>query len=148
MKTMEMEMSRARSFAKFRNLDRGRRRLVLRAAASVTAASAAIACLPFRRAIRFGSVPVSTRSEHRVDDWLWAVEAVARRLPWRTMCIEKGLALQRLLRRDGIDARLHYGARHVPPERKLEAHVWVTVAGRSVLGGEEAAGFAEIASYP
>ena len=140
-------MSRARSFAKFRSLDHGRRRLVVRAAVSVTAASAGIACLPFRHAIRFGSVPVSAQSELRIDDWLWALEAVARRLPWRTMCIEKGLALQRLLRRDGIDARLHYGARHVAGG-KLEAHVWVTVAGRPVLGGEEADGFAEIASYP
>lgn len=142
-----MQMSRAWSFAKFRSLDHGRRKLIVRAAVSVTAASAAIACLPFRRAIRFGSVPVSGRSQHSTDDWLWVLEAVARRLPWRTMCIEKGLALQRLLRRDGIDARLHYGARHAAGG-KLEAHVWVTVAGRSVLGGEEAAGFAEIASYP
>ena len=141
-----MEMPRTGSFAKFRSLDLARRKLILRAAVSVTAASAAIACLPFRHAIRFGSVPVSERSEHSVDDWLWAVEAVARRLPWRTMCIEKGLSLQRLLRRDGVDARLHYGARH--DGGKLEAHVWVTVAGRPVLGGEEADGFAEIASSP
>jgi len=64
------------------------------------------------------------------------------------MCIEKGLALQRLLRTSGTDARLHYGARHDPVSGRLEAHVWVTVDGRAVIGGEEAVGFAEVASYP
>jgi hypothetical protein len=70
------------------------------------------------------------------------VEAAARRLPWRTACIQKGLAVQRMLRSSGIDAVLHYGARHRPVTGKLEAHVWVTVDGRAVAGGEE------IASYP
>jgi hypothetical protein len=64
------------------------------------------------------------------------------------MCSEKGLAAQRRLRRGGIDARLHYGARHDPASGKLEAHVWVTVDGLSVVGGEEAKDFAELESYP
>ena len=83
-----------------------------------------------------------------MEDCLWAVDAAARRLPWRTMCIEKGLAVQRLLRRNGIDARLHYGARNNAYRDRLEAHVWVTVDGRAVIGGEEADDFAELASYP
>jgi len=122
--------------------------LLMRAGLMVSAASAAVACLPFRRAIRFGSVDLSRRGGDRPEDCLSAVEAVARRVPWRTMCIEKGLALQRLLRTSGTDARLHYGARHDPVSGRLEAHVWVTVDGRAVIGGEEAAGFAEVASYP
>jgi hypothetical protein len=64
------------------------------------------------------------------------------------MCIEKGLAVQRLLRSSGVDARLHYGARHAPKTGKLEAHVWVTVAGEVIFGGEEAAAYAELARYP
>lgn len=69
-------------------------------------------------------------------------------MPWRTMCIEKGIAAQRLLRRAGLDARLHYGARHATDSGALEAHVWVSVADMIVIGGEEAPNFAEIAIFP
>lgn len=82
------------------------------------------------------------------EECVWAVEAIARRLPWRTVCIQKGLAVQRLLRSSGVDAILHYGARRAPDSGELEAHVWVTVAGEAVIGGEEAVGFAEIAAFP
>jgi hypothetical protein len=64
------------------------------------------------------------------------------------VCIEKGLVVQRLLRGGGVDAILHYGARHNPDTSRLEAHVWVTVDGESVIGGAEATGFAEVAKYP
>jgi hypothetical protein len=64
------------------------------------------------------------------------------------MCIEKGLAAQRLIRGSGADAILQYGARHHPDSGRLEAHVWVTVDGRAVIGGREAECFAAIATYP
>ena len=78
---------------------------------------------------------------------VWAVEAAARRLPWRTMCIEKGLAAQHLLRKSGVDARLHYGARHNPDCGKLEAHVWVSVDGKTIIGDQSPLQFAELATY-
>jgi hypothetical protein len=53
-----------------------------------------------------------------------------------------------MLRKRGIDARLHYGARTVPHSGELEAHVWVTVGREAVIGGAEAANFAEVAGYP
>ena len=79
---------------------------------------------------------------------LRAVRAAAQRLPWRTMCIEKGVVAQRMLRSSGVEAILHYGARHDPVFGRLEAHVWVSVGGAAVIGGEEAAGFREIAAFP
>jgi len=114
----------------------------------LTIASAAVALLPFKRAVRLGAVPLGPRRSIEIDDCTWAIEAAARRLPWRTVCIEKGIALQRLLRSRGIDAILHYGARHHPDSGKLEAHVWVSAGGKAVIGGEEAAGFVEVAAYP
>ena len=53
-----------------------------------------------------------------------------------------------MLRRRGIDARLHYGARNDHSAGNLEAHVWVTVDGVVVIGESEAGRFAEIAAYP
>ena len=128
-------------------LPRDRQRLLVRALVLLTLISAAVAWLPFDRAIRLGSVPLGRRRAN-AEDTVWAVEAAARRLPWRTVCIEKGLALQRLLRSAGVDAILHYGARHHPIDGRLEAHVWVSVADRAVIGGEEAPQFAAIATYP
>jgi Transglutaminase-like superfamily len=135
-------------FVRLRRLSGERKRLLLRATALLGLASIAVALLPFRRAIRFGSVPVGARQSSSVEEIAWAVEAAARRLPWRTVCIEKGLVVQRILRGAGLNAILHYGARHHPDNRKLEAHVWVTIDGRIVIGGAEAPDFALVASYP
>ena len=100
---------------RYRRLSSEQRRLLSRSVILLTAASAAVALLPFRRALAIGSVAIGKHGD-AVDpfDCVWAVEAAARRLPWRTMCIEKGLAVQRMLRLSGVDARLHYGARHHP----------------------------------
>ena len=104
--------------------------------------------MPFRYAIRFGSVPLGRRNAISAKEIASAVEASARRLPWRSVCIEKGLVVQRMLRLAGMNAILHYGVRHHPKSSKLEAHVWVTVDGRTVIGGAEASDFAPVATYP
>ena len=133
---------------RLRRLGAERLRLLIRAGVLLTVVSVSVALLPFRRAIPFGSVPLGNRRRPDAKEIVWAVEAAARRLPWRTMCIEKGLVVQRMLRSGGVDAILHYGARHHDETRKLEAHVWVTVGDRVVIGGEETAGFAEVAAFP
>jgi hypothetical protein len=140
-------MTSAGPFVRLSRLNPERRRLLLRATFLLAVASTGISVLPFRRAIRFGCVNVSDGSAS-IDDVVWAVEAAARRVPWRAMCIEKGLVAQRMLRSSGIDAVLHYGARHNQDGGKLEAHVWVTVGRQAVIGGAEAAGFAAVARYP
>ena len=114
----------------------------------LTGASVGVAVLPFRIAIRFGAVRLGRRSDASEEDAVWAVETASRLVPWRTVCIQKGLATQRILRAAGSDAILHYGARHASNAGKLEAHVWVTIDGHDVIGGEEAAAFAELAAYP
>ena len=133
------------SILKLRQLGTQRRRLLLRAAGWLVIASLAVALLPFSKAIRLGSPSVGGRVTVSVEDVIWAVRTAGRRLPLRTLCIEEGLAVQRMLRAGGIEAILHYGARQ---GRTLEAHVWVTVDGTTVIGGEQAPGFAPIASFP
>lgn len=139
---------RSGSLVRFQQLGSERRKLLVRAILTLWAASAAVALLPFRWAIRFGAVPMDSNPalKMRLEDCVWAVEAAARRTPWRAMCIEKGLAVQRMLRKSGIGATLHYGARQFDGE--LQAHVWVTVDGRSIIGGDQAEDFAEVATYP
>ena len=123
--------------------------LLMQAGVTLGLSSAAVALLPFKRALGYGSVEVfRRRGPVSVADCVWAVEAAARRAPWRALCIERGIAVQRLLRKRGVDALLHYGARHEPGSGRLQAHVWVTVDGHAVIGGEEAVGYSEIASFP
>ena len=133
---------------RWQRLSGTQRRLLVRAAGLLGIAWAVVALLPFRIGIRFGSVPLGSPAVIALEDVVWAVEAAGRRLPWRTVCIEKGLVAQRILRSSGIDAALHYGARHHPDTGRLEAHVWVTVDSRAILGGAEAPDFAPIAVYP
>ena len=137
-------------FERFRHLGRERQSLLIDAICELALASASVALLPFRRAIVRGSRPLSaaSRTPVTIETVVWAVEAASRRMPWRTVCIEQGLAAQRMLRRRGIDARLHYGARNDHSVGRLEAHVWVTVDGVVVIGESEAGRFAEIAAYP
>lgn len=66
-------------------------------------------------------------------------------MPFRALCFEQGLTLQRMLRSRGRDACLHYG---ISPGEPLEAHVWVSLDGVIVCGGEEAKRFAEVGRWP
>ena len=143
----DVVMLSAGSLARLRRLDGRRRWLLLKAAGLLAVASATVAFLPFRRAIRFGCVARGDR-QVAIDEVVWAVEAVARRVPWRAMCIEKGLVVQRLLRSGGVDAILHYGARHRSDSGRLEAHVWVSASGESIMGEEGSVDFAELAAFP
>lgn len=122
--------------------------LAVRASLSLTHVSVLLAILPFRLAIRSGSRLLGRRNDMGIEDIASAVTMAARLLPWPTLCLVKGLACQRMLRSAGIDAILYYGARHHPETGVLEAHAWVVVDGKAVIGGAEAAGFARLATYP
>jgi hypothetical protein len=140
------QVASARSGTKRRKLAR-HLLLLLRAGTTLARARLALLTRSFDRAIRFGSVPLGApNSVGGAGDIAWAMQAVGRRAPFRAKCIEQGLAAQRLLRRSGLNAILHYGVRQ--DSEKLEAHVWVTLDGSDVIGGAEAVHFREVASYP
>lgn len=77
----------------------------------------------------------------------WAIVACARRVPWRALCFEQGLAAQFMLRRRGIASVLYYGA---APDTKqgLSAHVWVRDGNVDVVGCEVASAYAVLATFP
>lgn len=135
------------AIARFIGLDRRRKVLIVAATLALGAMSAALRLLPFRTAIRLGSVALGTGPAGDPGDLVWAVRAAAPRVPWRAKCIEQGLALQWLLRRRGVPARLHYGVGRGDAEA-LTAHVWVSLDDEVILGGEELARFGEVAVYP
>ena len=124
--------------------------LLVEAIAALAAAAAAIRFLSFGRAVSFGAVPLGEPRENPTglaDELLWAVEAAARIVPFRTVCFQQGLALQRMVRRRGIDARLHYAIGKDETDR-LAAHVWVSVDGRALIGEQHDNIFMTVATYP
>lgn len=143
----------ASDFRRLNELGRDDRALLLEAAAGLLVASLAIRLLPFRtlagrlagHAPDNGGRSIGRGAE--IGRVTWAVEACARRLPWRIVCFQKGVAVHRMLLRRGIASTLHYGVAQ-KPERGLSAHVWVTHQGDPVIGGEEAVGYACLATFP
>jgi hypothetical protein len=146
-------MSLASDLRRLKELGWRDRLLLGETVAVLAAASFAIRLLPFRKVVgavtqgRVAPNETADRGSHEIGRVRWAVEACARRLPWRIVCFQKGLALQSLLRRRGIPAALHYGVAQ-DPERGLSAHVWVTYGGRAIIGGDEAAGYTCLATFP
>ena len=134
---------------RFRSLAWRERLLLGEALAALALASLAIALLPFR-AVAAAASRGRARGEadaETVDAVRRAVEAWARRVPWRAVCFQRGLAVHWMLRRRGIGSLLHYGVRQ-GEDRKLAAHVWVSAGGRDAIGGKEAAGYACLATFP
>jgi hypothetical protein len=132
----------------------GENRLLLaEAAGALLLASVAIRILPFRKVVEFAaSEPTQRQAEtvatlREIKRLRWAVEACAKRLPWRIVCFQKGLALHKLLLRRGIPTLLHYGVAQ-DAERGLTAHVWVTHEGEAIIGGEEAVRYTCLATFP
>jgi hypothetical protein len=70
------------------------------------------------------------------------VGAGAARLPWHPSCLRQALAAQRMLRRRGIPSRLHLGV-----IAGGEAHAWVTVGDRAVIGGGGSDRFVPLAAF-
>ena len=139
------------SILRLARIGRQRRRLLAEAVFEVSLASAAIALAPFRRVVAFGARPLGKPSTAEAGETIalarWSVEAAASLLPWRALCFQQGLALQRMLRRRGIPAQLYYGIGK-GDDGAIAAHVWVAADNAIAIGGEAAAGFATVAIFP
>jgi hypothetical protein len=146
-------MALARSYRLFWSLPARRRWRLAEAFAFLGFASFLIWCLPFRSVMRIAAAVPSLPGSRKPDagtliaDLRWALEAWARRVPWRAVCFQKGLAFHMMLRLRGIASVLHYGVKQ-SLEKGLEAHVWVTHGADPVIGAEAAQGFACLASVP
>ena len=136
---------------RLRRLEPGDFALLFEAFVALMVCSAAIGLLPFRLVGRLASRPVRVPPPHEhsrlTDKVTWAVAACARRVPWRTVCFQQGLAVQIMLRRRGVASTLYFGAAR-DEDRGLAAHVWVRLGGRDVIGCEVAERFAVLASFP
>lgn len=90
---------------------------------------------PGRQDENRGALPPEARVPRRVGR---IVGKVARRLPFRALCLPQAMAAQWMLRRRGVRSQLVFGARRgTAPDRALEFHAWLIVAGECVIGAGE-----------
>jgi Transglutaminase-like superfamily len=128
------------------------RRLAIAAEAfaALALASGLIRLFTFRRVAAMAAkgrttAPIADAATAR--DIGWAVAAWGRRVPWRAVCFQQGLAAQLMLRRRGLATALYYGARH-DEQGKLVAHVWVRSGGIDVIGCQGADAYGLLAVFP
>jgi hypothetical protein len=72
--------------------------------------------------------PLPADVDARIDVTVQMIHLAAARLPLRSACLSRSLALSTLLRAQGIPADVHLGVR--PTDQPLDAHAWVEFAGR------------------
>jgi hypothetical protein len=138
---------------KFRRLPWHDRLLLLEVIFWLAIAGFAITVLPFRHIGRLAARPIRQpesplqKQITAVQRIRWAVVTCARRVPWRAMCFEQGLAVQIMLRGRGIPSVFYYGAAP-DDQRGLCAHVWVCYGDVAVIGGEIASRYAVLATFP
>ena len=114
---------------------------------ALAAAAIRLKTMPFERVMR-ATAPHGPRNlaDSEMDRLVWAVAAARRRSWLRAVCIESALALRSMLGRRGVASALHYGIRNDEGEG-LQAHVWLSVSGTIVIGGETAEQFSEVATF-
>lgn len=137
---------------RFARLSRSKQLVLAEGFVMLGLASAAIRLLPFRRVVAAaglwsGATRARGWSDGTVCTVQWAIRTCAKRVPWKAVCFQRGLALHLMLRRRGAASVLHYGVSQAGIDG-LSAHVWVSLDGRDVIGGEQAPGFTCLASYP
>jgi hypothetical protein len=132
---------------RFWQLERARRTALMEAAWSLAAAQIATRLLPFRwLAPRLGrlaaspaapelsaSLGLSAEQALEAQRVGWAVQKLARYLPWDARCLAQAVAAQWMLRRRGLPGTLYLGVDR-GQERWLEAHAWLRCGGQFVTG--------------
>lgn len=79
--------------------------------------------------------------------WARRVERAANRLPGRSKCLPKAMALQWILRRNAIASRLVIAIHKTDRQHDHSFHAWVEVGGEMVIGHCDRASYSCMASF-
>ena len=119
---------------RLRSLDRGLRRVLLRALWLVLLIRIGLWILPSRtlhRAVAARALRRRIRRPHSVEQITWAVTAAARRVPQAT-CLTQALAAMVLLAANGHPATLRFGVA-ISAGGGLRAHAWIDSGEKTIL---------------
>jgi hypothetical protein len=71
------------------------------------------------------------------------INGLSVRVPWPATCLVKVLAANKMLLKRGIPHTIHFGVKK-SAAGEMEAHAWLSVNNRVVIGGENLLDFKEI----
>jgi hypothetical protein len=106
--------------------------LLFQAAMLLPAVRLALHFITVSRLQDFGATAIHEPRSPRLSPQATArlVRVAAQRGLYRSKCLDQSLVLRWLLRRQGIDARIVFGARK--EDERMEAHAWVEVDGVAI----------------
>ncbi len=129
---------------KLRTLSPSERRALLTAGLSLCRARLEVRLRPFRKIASSletpePSQPLTATETEQLEAIGWAIRALGARVPWFRNCLVQAVAAKRLLGRRGIASTLHLGVAPCIEQTSFEAHAWLEVGGRIVVGRSEQA---------
>jgi hypothetical protein len=135
-------------FLRFLRLSAPDRRLVLRAAVWLALVRLALWTRPFARVQQLVTVAASEPSRAPAiapGRLAWAVEAAAQAVP-KASCLTQALAAQIMLERSGAHPDLRIGV--ATDQEGFEAHAWLELDGRPLVGAHELERYAPLEQRP
>lgn len=117
-----------------------------------------LAGLPFSIALRVlqleyaeaRDVTCESGNEGKLENFTRAVEAWARRVPWRSDCLPCAYAALMVLHRRGFRPSLHLGAANAWSKEKapsMHAHAWVVCDGTVITGASTRSQYVVVGSW-
>ena len=133
------QQAMGRRIAKFRNLSRADRRVLMRAAIALVTARLALRVMQLREArravVRSQALALVQWLPPPTERIVWAVETAGRAIPGARNCLVQALAAEAILLRAGHKCDLRIGvARDGACE--FSAHAWLDNSGGDVLIGD------------
>lgn len=74
------------------------------------------------------------------------IRTISRRLPWKSTCLIQAATGKVMLNQRKIECTVYFGVKK-NIHNKMEAHAWLRVGNKIVLGGETATHFVPVATF-
>lgn len=87
-----------------------------------------------------------TADKTKIQNLAAVINGLASRTPWKSTCLVKALAISKMFSKRHIPHSIHFGMKK-DDSGKFEAHAWVTVGGRVVVGGENAGEYRKVGRF-
>lgn len=140
----------SRTVQKLLRLSRRDRGLLVSAAWNLAVSWLALRLFSFKRLQAVAVARASRREEETdfISSVVWAVEAVAWRFGPFHNCLVKSLAGQRVLAKRGRHSQVRIGVAKDGRRERLDAHAWLELDGRVILGEAREQPFVPLSGRP
>ncbi len=95
---------------------------------------------------RQGNPALSPKQVKQASDIGRMVSRLARRMPFRAVCLPQAMTARWILQRRGIPAYIELGSRQDGDNRELALHAWLVAGDEIVTGREEHDSYASFAA--